>query len=95
MGKIYKGQTKLRLTANSKITDLSGCSCKIKYRKPGGTESYFASSSVAAPYIHYDVSSSSDLGESGLWKFWAHVTWNDGTEANGEPVEILIYNVGE
>jgi hypothetical protein len=95
MGKIYIGQTKLRiqLTVNQNITDATAI---IKYEKPGKKKGHFDAtiSNATTGVIHYDVVTESDLDEPGDWILWAYVTFSDQREAAGEPVKMAVYKQG-
>lgn len=95
MGKVYKGQTALMLTAKVK-EDVTGATCLIKFRKPSGALGSFVASIITAAtgVIRYVVTSASDIDQSGRWRFWAHVTFSDGTIAVGEPYTYKFYDEG-
>ena len=97
MGKIYKGQTKLRIqrTVSQDITAASVT--QIKYVKPSGTAGALTASvlTAATGVIYFDVVSSSTLDESGIWKTWAYITFSDGRSADGENVSMKVYEPGE
>jgi len=94
MSKIYKNQTKLRITRNVGIDLTNGQSFKIKFIKPDNSEGFFNAAKLDSTHIYYDVTQSSDLDQSGVWKFWAFVTFADGTYAAGEPIKKIIYDEG-
>ena len=95
MGKIYKGQTAVTLTATVK-QDVTGATCLIKYKKPSGATGSFAASIITAAtgVIRYTVTSASDLDEYGNWKLWGYATFSDGTVAAGEPYTLKVYQEG-
>lgn len=94
MGKIYAGQdVKVRLTVGQ---DITGASVKkIKYRKPGGTEGSWNATVEDAEngIIYYDVQDE-DIDESGVWTFWAYITFADGRSAPGESITRNFYREG-
>jgi len=96
VGKIYVGQTALtiRLTVGQ---DITGATCLVKYRKPDGTEGQWSASIVteSTGEIGYTMADADQLDQSGLWTFWAYVTFSDGTVAPGEPIEKYVYSQGE
>ena len=96
MGKIYKGQTKLKieLTVNQDITDATVK--RIKYQKPSGETGYWPAtvSSATAGVIYYEPDTTSILNEVGKWTLWAWVTFSDDRLAPGEPVMMMIYKEG-
>jgi hypothetical protein len=91
--KIYKNQTKLRITLETDLTSLSGCTVKIKYRKPSQATGQWTAAASGST-IYYDIASTSDLDQTGVWTLWSHVTWGDGTVAEGEPVLMNVYESG-
>ena len=95
MGNVYNAQDalKIRLTCSQ---DITGATVKrIKYRKPDGTESYWTATveDASSGIIYYNVASG-DIDDSGLWVFWAYITFSDGKSAPGEPVYVYFYDEG-
>lgn len=97
MSKIYQGQTslKIQLTCEKDVTDAQ--ETKIKYQKPDGdTGSWDASVSDATNgVLYHNISEATELDQTGWWLFWAYVKFADGRDANGEPVQVKVYAVGE
>jgi hypothetical protein len=79
MGKVFKGQSALRITVKT-LTDLEGIiSAIIKYLKPDGTEGSFAAGvgdSGKGIIFHECIEGELDL--AGWWAFWAFITFADG-----------------
>jgi hypothetical protein len=96
MGKIYKNQTNLQIERTAEV-DITGATCIIKYIKPSGETGSFPATIVTAAtgIMKYDVTLSTDIDESGLWKTWAYATFSDGRSAPGEAVNMYVYNEGE
>jgi hypothetical protein len=95
MGKIFKGQTALRITLKT-FTDLEGIlSAVIKYRKPNGSTGEFSAAvaDMTRGVIFHEVIEG-ELDLSGWWKFWAFVTFADGRTAAGETAKVFIWNEG-
>lgn len=96
MSNIYVGQYSLRikLTCGQEIT--SAASLGIGYKKPDGTIGRWSgtSSDDATGEIYYDLESSSNLDQAGLWHFWAYVEFSDNREANGDIVTQIVTVVG-
>ena len=95
MGKIYVGQTKLRLTVETKA-DLTGATAHvIKYIKPDSTAGSFTAVCDDLPggEIYYDFLLG-DLDVSGPWTFWAYVTFTTDV-IPGESFKINVHNEGE
>jgi hypothetical protein len=95
MGKIFKGQTALRITLKT-FTDLEGIeNAVIKYRKPNGKTGEFSAAvgdTVKGVIFHECIEGELDL--SGWWVFWAFVTFADGRTAAGEAAKVYIWKEG-
>ena len=96
MGKIFKGQSAIRLTLKT-FSDLEGIEqAVIKYRKPDKSLGQF-------PAVVEDTTSGiishecieGELDASGWWAFWAFITFNDGRTAAGEAAKVFIWNEGK
>jgi hypothetical protein len=95
MGKIFKGQTALRITLKT-FTDLEGIeNAIIKYRKPNGKRGEFAAAvGDTAKGIIFHECIEGELDVSGWWAFWAFVTFADGRTAAGETAKVYIWKEG-
>jgi len=96
MGKIYVGQTALRIQLTTNI-DVSSATTNIKYQKPDGTTGQWSAAVLDKDrgIIFYDVVDSTILDQEGEWIVWAHVTFSNGKVAAGEPVTLNIYSEGD
>ena len=95
MGKIFKGQSALRITLRTFI-DLEGIiSAVIRFRKPNGKTGEFAAAvtDMASGVIAYEVIEG-DIDVSGWWAFWAFITFADGRTAAGEAAKVYVWNEG-
>jgi len=95
MGKIFKGQTALRITLKT-FCDLEGIeNAVIKYRKPNGRTGEFSAAvgDSAKGVIFYECIEG-DIDASGWWAFWAFITFADGRTAAGETARVYIWNEG-
>jgi len=96
MGKIYKGQSSLRLTVKT-FSDLEGIEkAVIKYRKPNGKTGEFAATvgdTVNGVIFHECIEG--DIDASGWWAFWAFITFADGRIAAGEAAKVYIWHEGK
>ena len=93
MGKIYVGQTSLRIELTA-LVDITGASTKeIRYRKPDGTTGAWdaISDDDATGVLYYDLDAVTDLDQALRWEFWTYVTFSDGRSAPGEPVTLQVY----
>jgi hypothetical protein len=95
MGRIFKGQSALRIILKTFI-DLEGVlSTVIKYRKPNGiTGEFTAGVSDTTKGNIYHECIEGDIDVSGWWVFWAFVTFADGRTAAGETARVFIWNEG-
>lgn len=95
MGRIFKGQSALRITVST-FCDLEGAiTVMIKYRKPDGICGEMAAAvgdTVKGVIFHEVLEGELDL--SGWWVFWAHITFSDGRTAAGEAVKVFVWNEG-
>jgi hypothetical protein len=96
MGKIYKGQSALRITMKT-FTDLEGVlDAVIKYRKPDMSVGEFAAAvgDAANGVIFHEVLEG-ELDLAGWWAFWAYITFEDGRTAAGEAAKVYIWAEGK
>ena len=96
MGKIFKGQTALRITLQT-FCDLEGVlSLVIRYRKPDGKTGEFPATvgDTSKGGIFYEAIEG-DIDQSGWWAFWAFVTFADGRSAAGETAKVYIWQEGK
>jgi hypothetical protein len=96
MGKIYKGQTALRITLKT-FTDLKDAiSSVIRYRKPNGKTGEFASAigDTANGVIFHEIIEG-EIDISGWWSFWAFITFADGRTAAGETAKVYVWAEGK
>jgi hypothetical protein len=96
MGKIFKGQSALRLTLKT-FTDLEDAiSVVIKYRKPNKkTGEFQAAVGDTAKGVIFRECIEGEIDIAGWWVFWAFVTFADGRTAAGEAAKVFIWNEGK
>jgi hypothetical protein len=95
MGKIFKGQSALRIMLKT-FTDLEGIiSAVIRFRKPDGKTGEFAAAvaDTAKGFIFHECIEG-EIDASGWWAFWAFVTFADGRTAAGEAERVYIWKEG-
>jgi len=95
MGKIFKGQSALRINLKT-FTDLEDIiSTVIKFKKPNGKTGEFSSavSDTAQGIIFHEVIEG-EIDVSGWWIFWAFVTFSDGRTAAGEAAKVYVWQEG-
>ena len=96
MGRIFKGQSALRITLKA-FTDLEDIiSAVIKYRKPDGKSGEFpAAVSDAAKGVVFHEVIEGEIDASGWWAFWVFVTFSDGRTAAGEAAKVYVWEEGK
>jgi hypothetical protein len=95
MGRIFKGQSALRITLKT-FTDLDGIeNAVIKYRKPNGVDGEFSAgvSNIAEGVIFHECIEG-EIDVSGWWSFWAFITFADGRTAAGEAAKVYVWDTG-
>ncbi len=95
MGKIYVGQTALKLDLDTKIDLTTGVDfVYIKYQKPGSeTIAQWTGDVENNTHVTY-VLSAGEIDTKGDWTFWAYVEFTDGSEAPGEPSVVSVHTEG-
>ena len=95
MGKIFKGQTALRIIVAT-FTNLNDClQAVIRYRKPNGATGEFAAGVLDGEkglLVHECIEGEIDV--SGWWVFWAFVTFADGRTAAGTAAKVFVWKEG-
>ncbi|MCL2763579.1 MAG: hypothetical protein FWD36_10360 [Treponema sp.] len=96
MGKVFKGQSALRITLTT-FCDLEGIeNAFIKYRKPNGkTGEFTAAVSDAVKGVVFHECIEGDIDACGWWAFWAFVAFADGRTAAGESAKVYVWNEGK
>ena len=95
MGKIFNGQTALRITLKT-FCDLEGIegAC-IRFRKPDGKSGEFpAAVGDMAKGVIFHECIEENIDASGWWVFWAFITFADGRTAAGETAKVYIWKEG-
>ena len=95
MGKIFKGQSALRITLKT-FTDLEDViMAVIRFCKPNGLMGEFTAAvgDTAKGIIFHEVIEG-ELDLPGWWSFWAFATFADGRSAAGETAKVYIWNEG-
>jgi len=86
---IFKDQTLLTITLDTSLTDLTDASTlRIYYKKPSGTESFWAGSLSGTKSITYAIQSN-DLDESGEWRLQAYADYS-GNIGRGDIVLMIV-----
>ena len=96
MGKIFIGQSALRITLKT-FTDLEGIDkAVIKYRKPNGkTGELTAAVTDTENGIISHECIEGDIDVTGWWAFWAFIIFADGRTAAGEAAKVFIWHEGK
>ena len=96
MGRIYRNQSSLKITARTYINLSGSDECMIKYRKPDGAEGSFPAA-VQDPgegIVSYEIKSG-DIDVSGWWIFWVSVVFIDGRTAPGRMSRVFVWDEGK
>jgi hypothetical protein len=95
VGRIYAGQSALRIILKTFI-DLEGIiSAAVKYRKPDGSAGEFnAGVADAGRGIIFHEFLEGELDTAGWWVFWAFITFADGRTAAGEAAKVFVWGEG-
>jgi hypothetical protein len=95
MGRVFLGQSALRITLKTFI-DLEGVlSAVIRFRKPNGKTGEFSAAvgdTAKGVIFHECLENESDV--AGWWVFWAFVTFADGRSAAGETAKVFVWYEG-
>ena len=95
MGRIFKGQTALRITLKT-FCDLEGIvNALIKYKRPNGKCGEFSAAvgdTEKGAIFHECIEG--EIDASGWWAFWAFITFADGRTAAGETAKVYIWEPG-
>lgn len=97
MPNIHVGQTAVRLEFRTGISLDSATDVEIQFYKPNTVLGRFPAQilDMQQGLVFYDVESEGDLDDTGQWRFWVHVTFDDGTELDSNPIYIHIYEPGK
>ena len=95
MGRIFRGQSALRITLKT-FTDLDGIeNAVIRYRKPNGKCGEFSAGvSDTSQGIIFHECIEGEIDVSGWWAFWALVTFTDGRTAAGQAARVYVWQEG-
>jgi hypothetical protein len=95
MGRVFKGQSALRLTVKT-FTDLEGVvSAVIKYRRPDGSAGEFGAGvgdEAKGAIFHECIEG--EINMAGWWSFWAFIAFADGRTAAGEAARVFVWEEG-
>lgn len=96
MKHVYKGKSKLRILIDTKC-DLTGyvdaCIC---CRKPDNSFVAFPATvkDIEKGILFYDVQTAEDIDQSGWWKLWPEVVFDDDRNCAGRAVKLFVYEAG-
>ncbi len=96
MSKIYVGQSSFRLTLTTGVNVTAPLTVQIKYRDPKGIEGAWDATvkTAATGVIYKDFAEADAFDKAGRWTAWAYVVFSDGRDADGEPYQFRVYDVG-
>jgi|Deesub1362B_J571_1020462.scaffolds.fasta_scaffold00499_25 tRNA(Met) C34 N-acetyltransferase TmcA len=93
MGKIYRGDTGIKIVLDTE-TDLTDATmAKILVKKPSGSEDEWIADfdDKIAGKISYTISHN-ELNETGLYKLQAYVEFTDGSKLLGETCSLVVFD---
>lgn len=95
MGKVYIGQTALKIEVDLKA-NLTDASVKLKFKKPTGEAGEFAMiiTDTINGIAKFEAQTANTFNVAGTWTFWAYVTYGNGKVAAGEVFIIRFYKEG-
>ena len=95
VGRIYKGQSDLRITLRTFINLEGIIKAVIRYRNPNGKQGEFAAglSNGEKGLISYECQAG-DIDVSGWWAFWAFIIFEDGRTAIGQTAKVYVWKQG-
>lgn len=96
MSYIHQYQDALILTGNAGQDISTASEVKMGYEKPDGTQSSWEASIYNSNYIRKTmVVGGEELDQVGLWKFWAEITYSNGSKVYGKPYALYVYAKGQ
>ena len=98
MGRIFAGQTSLRLVCETGTDLTEAAVVRIRCRKPDGTGIEFeaAVSDAEGGVIFYELfAGGGEIDQAGWWTFWAWAEFSDGRSAAGEAARGFVWGEGE
>jgi hypothetical protein len=96
--KIFKNQTALTLTLDTKIDLTSATDVWMKYKDPDGNTGQWDAiikSPATLGIIEYEVENAGILNKSGEWTRWAYIEIASSKYAPGDSVTFEVYEEGE
>ena len=97
MGRIFVGQTSLRIVCETGTDLTEAVSVEIRYRKPDGAEGAFpavASDPEGGVIFHEMSPDGGEIDLAGWWTFWAWAEFSDGRSAAGEAERVFVWREG-
>lgn len=96
MGKVYVGQSYLRLYVETDTDLSSASSVTIEGTKPDGTSTTSFNTVIedATSGLIYYMVTSSDFTISGTYILWTKVNYSGGALSFGEPFHLNVYDEG-
>ncbi len=97
MKRIYKSKSKLRLQIDT-CCDLSGYQIvEIAAQKPDNSTVTFPAvvKDIEKGLVFYDIQSEEDIDQSGWWRFWPQIVFDDDRTACGRAIRVFVYEEGQ
>lgn len=93
MKRIFKGQSKLRLVLNTKCDLTDWKEAFICFEKPDKTFGEFRAAVLdeSEGTIFYNFSDVDELDQSGFWRFYPKIVFDDDRVAFGRAAKVFVY----
>jgi hypothetical protein len=96
MSYIHQYQDALIITANVGQNISTAESVKIAYEKPDETLGVWDAVVYNSNYVRKVMEVGADeLDQVGTWKFWAEITYSNGSKVYGTPYSVYVYARGQ
>lgn len=96
MSYIHQYQDALMITANVGQNVTTATSVHIGYEKPDETVGKWEAVVYNSNYVRKVMEvGGEELDQVGTWKFWAEITYSNGSKVYGRPYEVHIYARGQ
>lgn len=95
MTKIFVGQSALRVSARTGTALADVGTCEIRYEKPDGTRGAWPAfvSDANRGVVSHDLLGN-ELDQSGWWRFWVFIRFDDERVSFGDAVRVFVSEEG-
>ena len=94
MGKVYVGQTALRLNFSCSADITGYTTTVINVQKPNASTATWTATvdNASTGSLYYDIPTTTVLDIPGKYRLQPFITFSDDTSAKGETVNLIIYD---